>query len=168
MTQVKEYAARGTGAAPDRAHRHALSPRPTAEPPDRRRRDRVRTSVGGSRARRAVGSRATRCSMGVCGRSPTACKVGTALLHLGGVRFPISGPIRYTMTAREAVDLCRLLEPHTVVPIHYEGWKHFREGREAIEGAIGHPIPVLPRLGLLDAEAPVCALLLERGRLHFQ
>ena len=60
-------------------------------------------------------------------------QVGTALLHLGGVRFPVSGPLRYTMTAREAVELCRLVQPHTAIPIHYEGWKHFREGREAIE-----------------------------------
>jgi L-ascorbate metabolism protein UlaG (beta-lactamase superfamily) len=60
-------------------------------------------------------------------------QVGTALLHLGGVRFPISGPVRYTMSAKEAVELCRLVQPRTVIPIHYEGWKHFREGREAIE-----------------------------------
>ena len=60
-------------------------------------------------------------------------QVGTALLHLGGVRFPISGPVRYTMTAKQAVELCRLVQPRTVIPIHYEGWKHFREGREAIE-----------------------------------
>jgi len=60
-------------------------------------------------------------------------QVGIALLHLGGVRFPISGPVRYTMTAKEAVELCRLVQPRTVIPIHYEGWKHFREGREAIE-----------------------------------
>ena len=60
-------------------------------------------------------------------------QVGTALLHLGGVRFPISGPVRYTMTAKEAVELCRLVQPRTVIPIHYEGWTHFREGREAIE-----------------------------------
>jgi len=59
--------------------------------------------------------------------------VGTALLHLGGVRFPLSGPARYTMTAKEAVELCGLLGPHTAIPIHYEGWKHFREGQEAIE-----------------------------------
>jgi L-ascorbate metabolism protein UlaG (beta-lactamase superfamily) len=59
--------------------------------------------------------------------------VDTALLHLGGVRFPVSGPIRYTMTAGEAVELCRLIEPRTAIPIHYEGWKHFREGREGIE-----------------------------------
>jgi L-ascorbate metabolism protein UlaG (beta-lactamase superfamily) len=59
--------------------------------------------------------------------------VGTALLHLGGVQFPISGPVRYTMTAADAVELCRLLEPNTAIPIHYEGWKHFRQGRDAIE-----------------------------------
>jgi L-ascorbate metabolism protein UlaG (beta-lactamase superfamily) len=60
-------------------------------------------------------------------------QVGTTLLHLGGVRFPISGPLRYTMNAKEAVELCRLVRPHTLIPIHYEGWKHFREGRPAIE-----------------------------------
>jgi L-ascorbate metabolism protein UlaG (beta-lactamase superfamily) len=59
--------------------------------------------------------------------------VDTALLHLGGVQFPITGPLRYTMTARDAVELCRLLQPRTAIPIHYEGWKHFQEGREAIE-----------------------------------
>jgi L-ascorbate metabolism protein UlaG (beta-lactamase superfamily) len=60
-------------------------------------------------------------------------RVDTALLHLGGVRFPVSGPLHYTMTARQAVELCRLIRPRTAIPIHYEGWKHFREGREAIE-----------------------------------
>jgi L-ascorbate metabolism protein UlaG (beta-lactamase superfamily) len=59
--------------------------------------------------------------------------VDTALLHLGGVRFPVTGPLRYTMTAAEAVELCGLVRPRVFIPIHYEGWKHFREGREAIE-----------------------------------
>jgi L-ascorbate metabolism protein UlaG (beta-lactamase superfamily) len=59
--------------------------------------------------------------------------VGTALLHLGGVRFPISGPLHYTLTAAQAVELCGAIEPHTAIPIHYEGWKHFRQGREEIE-----------------------------------
>ena len=43
-------------------------------------------------------------------------EVDTALLHLGGVRFPVTGPLRYTMTAREAVELCRLIRPRTVDP----------------------------------------------------
>jgi L-ascorbate metabolism protein UlaG (beta-lactamase superfamily) len=60
-------------------------------------------------------------------------RVGVALLHLGGVRFPVTGPVRYTMAARDAVELCRLIRPHTAIPVHYEGWKHFRQGREAVE-----------------------------------
>jgi L-ascorbate metabolism protein UlaG (beta-lactamase superfamily) len=59
--------------------------------------------------------------------------VGLAVLHLGGVQFPVTGPLRYTMTARDAVELCELVRPNTVVPIHYEGWKHFRQGRAEIE-----------------------------------
>jgi L-ascorbate metabolism protein UlaG (beta-lactamase superfamily) len=59
--------------------------------------------------------------------------VGTALLHLGGVRFPVSGPVRYTMTAKDAVALCRLVRPRTAIPIHYEGWTHFQQGRTAVE-----------------------------------
>jgi L-ascorbate metabolism protein UlaG (beta-lactamase superfamily) len=60
-------------------------------------------------------------------------EVDTALLHLGGVRFPVTGPARFTLTARDAIELCSLLRPRTAIPIHYEGWGHFREGREAIE-----------------------------------
>jgi L-ascorbate metabolism protein UlaG (beta-lactamase superfamily) len=60
-------------------------------------------------------------------------QVDTALLHLGGVQFPVTGPVRYTMTAKDAVELCRLIRPRIVIPIHYEGWSHFKQGREAIE-----------------------------------
>ena len=59
--------------------------------------------------------------------------VGVAILHLGGVRFPITGPLRYTMTARDAVRLCARLRPAVAFPVHYEGWSHFAEGRAAIE-----------------------------------
>jgi L-ascorbate metabolism protein UlaG (beta-lactamase superfamily) len=59
--------------------------------------------------------------------------VDTAILHLGGVQFPITGPLRYTMTAGDAVALTGLVNPRTVIPIHYEGWKHFKQGRDAIE-----------------------------------
>ena len=60
-------------------------------------------------------------------------QVGTALLHLGGVQFPVTGPLRYSMTARDAVALCRILRPRTAIPIHYEGWKHFRQSQDVIE-----------------------------------
>jgi L-ascorbate metabolism protein UlaG (beta-lactamase superfamily) len=60
-------------------------------------------------------------------------RVDIALLHLGRVRFGATGPVNYTMTARDAVELCHDLRPRTVVPVHYEGWSHFSEGRHAAE-----------------------------------
>lgn len=61
----------------------------------------------------------------------TMLDVGTAVLHLGGVRFGLTGPVRYTMTARDAIEVCELLRPTTTIPVHYEGWSHFRQGRAA-------------------------------------
>ena len=66
-------------------------------------------------------------------RVPERLDVGTMLLHLGCVRFPVTGPLRYSMTGKEAVELCRLVAPHTVLPVHYEGWSHFRQGRAEVE-----------------------------------
>jgi L-ascorbate metabolism protein UlaG (beta-lactamase superfamily) len=66
-------------------------------------------------------------------REVARLQIGTAIVHLGGVQFSVTGPVRYTMTAHDAIELCRLIRPHTVIPIHYEGWKHFKEGRDAIE-----------------------------------
>jgi L-ascorbate metabolism protein UlaG (beta-lactamase superfamily) len=63
--------------------------------------------------------------------------VGTALLHLGAVRFPVTGPLHYSLTARDAVELCRLLRPRTVIPVHYEGWSHFSQGRDQVEREFG-------------------------------
>jgi L-ascorbate metabolism protein UlaG (beta-lactamase superfamily) len=83
-------------------------------------------------------------------------EVDTALLHLGGVRFPVSGPLRYTMTAAEAVELCGLVEPRTAIPIHYEGWKHFRQGREAVEAEFANaPEDFRRRLRWLPLGEPV-------------
>jgi L-ascorbate metabolism protein UlaG (beta-lactamase superfamily) len=60
-------------------------------------------------------------------------QVGIALLHLGGVRFPVTGPVRYSMTAEQAVETVRMVRPRVAVPVHYEGWAHFAQGRDAVE-----------------------------------
>lgn len=88
---------------------------------------------------------------------PRRLDVGTAILHLGGVQFPyLSGPLRYTMTARDAVELCGLLDPRVAIPIHYEGWKHFRQGREAIERELaGAPAAVRERFRWVPIGEPV-------------
>jgi L-ascorbate metabolism protein UlaG (beta-lactamase superfamily) len=62
--------------------------------------------------------------------------VDVAILHLGAVRFGLTGPIRYSMTAAEAVELCGELRPNTAVPVHYEGWSHFSQGRDGIDAAL--------------------------------
>ena len=59
--------------------------------------------------------------------------VSVGIFHLGRARFPITGPIRFTMDARDGVKAARKLNPRTIIPIHYEGWKHFAEGRAVIE-----------------------------------
>ncbi|HEY8983978.1 MAG TPA: hypothetical protein VIU15_30910 [Streptomyces sp.] len=74
--------------------------------------------------------------------------VGTALLHGGGLRFPITGPVRCTVTAAQAVSLCRLLRPRTANPVHYEGRPHFHEGRDTFEHELARaPAGIRSRYG---------------------
>jgi len=54
-------------------------------------------------------------------------KIGTAILHIGAAGFPVMGPLRFTLNAKEAVRVVHALKPRRVIPIHYEGWKHFKE-----------------------------------------
>jgi L-ascorbate metabolism protein UlaG (beta-lactamase superfamily) len=83
-------------------------------------------------------------------------RVHTALLHLGCVRFPVTGPVRYTMTAREAVELCGIVRPRVVIPVHYEGWSHFKQGRTAVERAFARaPDEVREAIRWLPIGAPV-------------
>ena len=82
--------------------------------------------------------------------------VGTAIIHLGRVRFPISGPFKYTMDARDAIELCQLLEPHAAIPVHYEGWSHFTEGRQRIEERLAvAPASIIDRIVWADIGAPI-------------
>jgi L-ascorbate metabolism protein UlaG (beta-lactamase superfamily) len=62
--------------------------------------------------------------------------VDVLVTHVGGVQFPVTGPLRYTMTGRHAVELVDLVSPRVAVPVHYEGWSHFRDGRTGVERAL--------------------------------
>jgi L-ascorbate metabolism protein UlaG (beta-lactamase superfamily) len=82
-------------------------------------------------------------------------QVGIALLHLGGVRFRVTGPLRYTMTGADAVRLCEALGPRTIVPVHYEGWSHFADGRRGAERAFSRARPeIRDRVRWLAAGEP--------------
>ena len=87
---------------------------------------------------------------------PRRLRVGTALLHLGGVQFPVTGPLHYTLTAAGAVELIGLLKPHVAIPIHYEGWKHFRQGRDAVEAELARaPEDIRERVRWIPIGEPV-------------
>jgi len=60
-------------------------------------------------------------------------RISAAVLHIGKASFPITGPIWFTFSAKEAVRVVKALKPQTMIPIHYEGWKHFREPRAEAE-----------------------------------
>jgi L-ascorbate metabolism protein UlaG (beta-lactamase superfamily) len=82
--------------------------------------------------------------------------IDIAILHLGGVRFPVTGPLRYTMTASEAIELVGLLKPDVAIPIHYEGWSHFKQGREAVEADLATaPAEVRDRFRWVPIGEPV-------------
>ena len=84
-----------------------------------------------------------------------AMQVDVAVVHVGGVRFPITGPVRYTMTAPRAVELCELVRPRVAVPVHYEGWGHFKDGRAAIETALAAaPADVADRVRWIPLGTP--------------
>lgn len=62
-------------------------------------------------------------------------RIGVALLHFGAARAQRFGPFDITFTGVEGAQLAALLGDATIIPVHYEGWSHFSEGRAEIEQA---------------------------------
>ncbi|MBL0937752.1 MAG: MBL fold metallo-hydrolase [Gemmatimonadaceae bacterium] len=74
---------------------------------------------------------------------PQHLDVGLAIVHLGGVGFPLTGPLRYTFTAHDAARFLANIRPHTIVPIHVDGWSHFLEAKAVVERTFVHAVPPL-------------------------
>lgn len=81
-------------------------------------------------------------------------RVSAALLHLGRAGFPITGPLHFTMDVQDGVQVVRALNPRQVIPIHYEGWSHFREPRQVVESGFEHA-GLAPRLCWLPLGQPI-------------
>lgn len=62
-------------------------------------------------------------------------RVDIALLHFGAAQVERLGPVHITLTASEGARISALLGEALIIPIHYEGWAHLKEGREDIERA---------------------------------
>jgi L-ascorbate metabolism protein UlaG (beta-lactamase superfamily) len=82
--------------------------------------------------------------------------VGTAILFMGAAQVAAVGPWPLTLTTADAVEAARAFAPATIVPLHFEGWQHFSQGRADVEAAFtqagltarlswpepGRPIPI--------------------------
>ncbi|KAB5583481.1 beta-lactamase superfamily domain-containing protein [Coniochaeta sp. 2T2.1] len=62
--------------------------------------------------------------------------VSVALVNLADVHVPAQvgeKAVKITMVGTDAVKLMKGIGADVLVPIHYEGWSHFRQGREELE-----------------------------------
>jgi L-ascorbate metabolism protein UlaG (beta-lactamase superfamily) len=80
--------------------------------------------------------------------------VGVAILHLGAALVPAVGNFHLTMTGAEAVEAARHFAEAAIVPIHFEDWEHFSEGREQIVQAFENA-RLTDRLKWLERSRPV-------------
>lgn len=62
-------------------------------------------------------------------------RVGTAILNVGDAHFDATGPMALTLDAREALQVLRTLGAHTLVPVHMEGWAHYKQAAPALQAA---------------------------------
>ena len=61
--------------------------------------------------------------------------VVVSFLFMGAARVAAVGPAHLTMTAEEGVEAARAFSNAAIVPLHFEGWEHFSEGRAEITRA---------------------------------
>lgn len=83
-------------------------------------------------------------------------RVDTAVLHLGGVQFPVTGPLRYTMTRQGRSRAHRAARALPGDSHSLQGWKHFRQGRAEVETALARaPARVRDRVRWVPIGTPV-------------
>jgi L-ascorbate metabolism protein UlaG (beta-lactamase superfamily) len=80
--------------------------------------------------------------------------VDVAVLFAGGARTALLGEAYLTLTSALAAEAARILGARQVVPLHFEGWEHFTEGREALVQAFQHA-GLAERLHLPSASEPL-------------
>lgn len=79
--------------------------------------------------------------------------VKTAVLFMGAARVPDVSPANLTFTAQEAILFARARLEAKIVPLHFEGWKHFSESRAEISRAFAEA-GLAERLKWLKAGQP--------------
>lgn len=66
-------------------------------------------------------------------------RIDIAVVHAGGVRFPrvpVIGNALFTFDAAQVTEVLAQVQPRIVVPIHREGWPHFRQPAAELRAAL--------------------------------
>ncbi|WP_406278871.1 MBL fold metallo-hydrolase [Streptomyces sp. NBC_00191] len=61
--------------------------------------------------------------------------VDTAVLFAGAVRVPTLDHQLLTLNSVQAAEAARILQARRIVPVHFDSWAHFTEGREQLVDA---------------------------------
>ncbi|MEU8800832.1 MBL fold metallo-hydrolase [Spirillospora sp. NPDC048819] len=75
--------------------------------------------------------------------------VDVALLFAGAAKTPLVGDVHLTLTSEGAAEAATILRAGRIVPLHFEGWAHFSQGRDTIPPAFA-AAGLTDRLHLLD------------------
>ncbi|WCH92870.1 MBL fold metallo-hydrolase [Streptomyces moderatus] len=61
--------------------------------------------------------------------------VDLAVLFAGAARTPVLDRHLLTLDSARAAEAARILEARRIVPVHFDSWAHFTEGREELKAA---------------------------------
>ena len=62
-------------------------------------------------------------------------RIDRAILFMGAARVAPAGTAAVTMTAADGAEFARAFPGVPIIPLHYEGWRHFSESRAQITAA---------------------------------
>jgi L-ascorbate metabolism protein UlaG (beta-lactamase superfamily) len=77
--------------------------------------------------------------------------IDIAVIFAGGAKTPLLGEHYLTLSSDMAAEAATILNAKTVVPLHFEQWAHFTEGKETLKPAFAR-YGIEDRLVLLPAD----------------
>src|SRR5262249_53986270 len=79
-------------------------------------------------------------------------RAGVVLLFAGAAQT--RGPFYLTMNTNDAIETAHAFPLATIVPVHYDGWAHFSQGRKELEQSF-KALGLASRLRLLEPGVPM-------------
>ncbi|GIH64312.1 hypothetical protein Msi02_51290 [Microbispora siamensis] len=74
-------------------------------------------------------------SLDIVARITERFAIDVAILFAGAAKTALLGDAYLTLTSAQAAEAARILGASHVVPLHFDGWRHFTEGADALAEA---------------------------------